>query len=84
VKLFIPIFCIPISAFISKSIIISNSSPDLTSQLYTLYKLAINVIFTALNLIFNYPSLKLAVAIYNSLPTGHPLFYIPCDPYIPI
>ena len=37
-----------------------------------------------LSLILNYPSLKLTVAVYKSLPIGHSLFYIPCDPYIPI
>jgi len=40
--------------------------------------------FAALSLILNYPGLKLAIAIYNSLPTGRPLPYVPCDPYIPI
>ena len=41
------------SPSISKSIIISSSSPILTSQLYTLYRLATNIIFTALSLILN-------------------------------
>jgi len=75
---------IPTSASISKSVIISSSSPILTSRLYTLYRLAANVIFAALSLILNYPGLKLAVAVYGGLPTGRPLPYIPCDPYIPI
>jgi hypothetical protein len=76
--------CIPTSASISKSIIISSSSPILTSRLYTLYGLAINIIFAALNLILNCPGLKLAIAVYRGLPTGRPLPCIPCDPYIPI
>jgi hypothetical protein len=75
---------IPTSASISKSIIISSSSPILTSWLYTLYRSAINVIFAALNLILNYPGFKLTIAVYKGLPTGHPLPYIPYDPYIPI
>jgi len=75
--------CIPTSASISKSIIISGSSPNLTSWLYTLYGLAINVIFTVLSLILNYPSLKLAIDIHRGLPIGRPLPYIPCNPYIP-
>jgi hypothetical protein len=50
---------IPISASISKFIIISSSSPILTSWLYALYRSAANIIFAALNLILNYPSLKL-------------------------
>ena len=43
-----------------------------------------NVIFAALSLILNYPGLKLAIAVYNGLPIGRPLPYVPCDPYIPI
>jgi len=73
---------IPTSASISKSIIISGSSP--TGQLWALYRSAANVIFAALNLILNCPSLKLAIAVYRGLPTGRPLPYIPCDLYIPI
>jgi len=46
--------------------------------------LAVNVIFTALSLILNYPSLKLTIAIHNGLPTGRPLPYVPYNPYIPI
>jgi len=42
------------------------------------------VVFTALNLILNYPGLKLAVAVHRGLPTGRPLPYIPCVPYVPI
>jgi len=74
----------PTSASISKSVIISSSSPNLTSRLYALYRLAANVIFAMLSLILNYPSFKLAVAVYRGLPIGRPLPYIPCDPYIPI
>jgi len=76
--------CIPTSASISKSVIISGSSPSLTSWLYTLYRLAVNVRFTAFSLILNCPSLKLAVAVYRGLPIGRSLPCIPCDPYIPI
>jgi len=72
------------STFISKSIIISGSSPNLTSWLYTLYRLAANIIFTALNLILNYPGLKLAIAVYRGLPIGRPFPYIPYNLYIPI
>jgi hypothetical protein len=39
--------------------------------------------FTALNLILNYPGLKLAVAVYRGLPTRRPLPYVPCVPYVP-
>jgi len=74
---------VPTSASISKSIIVSSSSPNLTSQLYALYRLAINIIFTALSLILNYPSLKLTIDIHRGLPTGRPLPYIPYNPYIP-
>ena len=79
-ELSIPISCIPTSASKSKSVINSSSSPNLTSRLYALYRLAINVIFTALSLILNYPGLKLAIAIHKGLPIGHPL---PCVPYNP-
>jgi len=75
---------IPTSAFISKSIIISSSSPNPTSWLYTLYRLAVNVIFAILSLILNYPGLKLAIAIYRGLSIGRPLSYVPYNPYIPI
>ena len=75
---------VPINASISKSVIVSSSSLVLTSQLYTLYKLATNVIFTALSLILNYPSLKLTIAVHKGLPTGRPLPYIPYNPYVPI
>ena len=43
-----------------------------------------NIIFAALSLILNCPGLKLAVAVYNSLPIGRPLPYVPYDPNIPI
>jgi len=75
---------IPTSASISKSVIISSSSPNFTSWLYTLYKLAINMRFAILSLILNCPGLKLTIAIYRGLSTGRPLPYVPCDPYIPI
>jgi hypothetical protein len=76
--------CVFTSTSISKSVIISSSPPVLTSWLYALYKSAINVIFTALSLILNYPSLELTVAVYRGLFTRYPLPCIPCDPYIPI
>ena len=75
--------CVPTSASISKSIIISSSSPNLTSRLYALYGSAVNIIFTALSLILNYPGFKLTIDIYRGLFTGRPLPYIPCNPYIP-
>jgi len=83
IELSISISCVPTSAFISKSIIIFSSSPNLTSWLYILYRLAAKVIFAVLSLILNYPGLKLAVAIYRGLSIGRPLPYISCDPYIP-
>jgi len=82
-ELFIPISYVPISLSKFKSVIASGSSPVFTGWLYTPYKLAVCVIFTVLNLILNYPGLKLAVAIYRGLPTGRPLpyvLYIPCVP----
>ena len=72
------------SASISKFIIISSSSPNLTSRLYTLYRLATSIIFTVLSLILNYPSFKLAIAVYRGLSIGRPLPYISYKPYIPI
>jgi hypothetical protein len=39
-----------------------------------------NIIFTALSLILNYPSLKLTIAVYKGLSIGRPLPYIP---YVP-
>ena len=74
---------IPTSLSKSEFVIASSSSPVLTSWLYAPYKLATYIIFTALNLILNCPSLKLAVAIYRGLPTGRPLpcvLYVPCVP----
>ena len=76
--------CVPTSAFISKSIIIFGSSPNLTSRLYAFYRLAANIIFATLSLILNYPGLKLTIAIYRGLSIGRPLPYIPYNPYIPI
>jgi len=82
--LFISIFCVSTSASISKSIIVSSSSPSLTSWLYALYRLAINIKFTAFSLILNYPGFKLAIAIHRGLPIGRHLPYIPYNPYVPI
>jgi len=75
---------IPTSASISKSIIVSSSSPNLTSRLYALYRLAANVIFTLLSLILNYSGLKLTIAVHRGLPIGRPLHCVPYNPYIPI
>jgi len=75
---------IPTSLSKSKSIIASGSSPVLAGWLYTPYKLAACVIFTALNLILNYPGLELAIAIYRGLPTRRPLPCVLYIPYIPI
>ena len=80
-------FCIPTSPFISKFIITSSSSLVLTKQLYTPYNSALYIILATLNLIFDYPGLKFAIAVYGGLPTKQPLPYIPCIlwvPYIPI
>ncbi len=80
---------IPTSPFISKSIITFSPSLILTRQLYTPYKLVLYIILTALNLIFDCPSLKLTITVHGGLPTGRPLPYIfyipyvPCVPYIP-
>jgi len=76
--------CVPISLSKSKSVIASGSSPVLASWLYTPYKLAACIIFAVLNLILNYPGLKLAVAIHRGLPTGRPLPYVLYVPYVPI
>jgi len=66
----------------SKSVIVSSSSPNLAGRLYALYGLAANIIFTVLSLILNYPSLKLAIDIYRGLPIGRSLPYIPCNPCV--
>ena len=76
--------CIPTSLSKSKSIIASSSSPVLASWLYAPYKPAIYIMFTALNLILNYPSLELAVAVYRGLPTRCSLPCVLYVPYIPI
>jgi len=71
---------IPTSASKSKSVINFSSSPNLTSQLYTLYRLAANIIFAVLSLILNYPGLKLTIAIYKGLSIGRSLLYVPYNP----
>ena len=76
--------CVPTSLSKSKSIIASSSSPVLTGWLYTPYKPAIYIVFTALNPILNCPGLKLTIAVYRGLPTGRPLPYILCVPYVPV
>jgi len=75
-------FCVPTSPFKFKSIITSGPSPVFTEQLYALYKLALCVKLTTLNLIFNYLGFKLTVAVYRGLFTGRPLFCVPCVFYI--
>jgi len=74
---------IPTSASISKSVIVSSSSPNLTSWLCALYRLAANVIFAALSLILGCPGLKLAVDIHRGLPIGCSLPCVPYNPCIP-
>jgi len=75
---------VPTSLSKSKSVIASGSFPVLTSWLYTPYKPAIYVVFTALNLILNCPGLKLAIAVHGGLPTGRSLPYVLYIPYVPI
>ena len=77
-------FYVPTSLSKSKSIIAFGSSPVLASWLCAPYKLAVYVVFTALNLILNYPGLKLAVAVYRGLPTGRSLPCVLCVSYVPI
>jgi len=84
IELSIPVFYVPTSLSKSKSVITSGSSPVLASWLYTPYKLAACVVFTALNLILNCPGLKLAIAVYRGLSTGRPLSCVLCIPYVPI
>jgi len=74
---------IPTSLSKFESVIASSSSPILASWLYAPYKPAVCIIFAALNLILNYPGLKLTIAVYRGLPTGRPLpyvLYVPCVP----
>jgi len=75
---------VPISLSKSKSIIASGSSPVLASWLYAPHKPAVYIMFAALNLILNCPSLKLAIAVYGGLPTRRSLPCILYVPYIPI
>ena len=60
---------IPTKPFISKSIITFGFSLVFTKWLYTLYELALYIIFIALNLIFDCLGFKLAVAVYGGLLT---------------
>jgi hypothetical protein len=69
---------------ISKSVITSSPSPVSTGRLYAFYKPTLLIIFSTLNLILNYPSLELTMAVYRGLLTRWPLLYIPCVPYVPI
>jgi len=75
---------VPTSLSKSKSIIASSSSPILAGWLYAPYKPAAYIIFAALNLILNYPGLKLTIAVHRGLPTRRPLPCVPCVPYIPV
>ena len=68
-ELFIPISYIPISPFISKSIITSSPSLVLTRQLHTLYKSALYIKLAVLNLILNCPGFEFTVAVYRGFPT---------------
>ena len=76
--------CVPTSPFISKSVITFSLSPVLARRLYAPYKSALYIVLAALNLILNYPGLKLAVVIYIGLPTRCPLPYVLCVLYISI
>jgi len=83
-ELSISISCVFTSLSKSKFVIASGSSPILAGWLYAPYKPAVYIIFTVLNLILNYPSLKLAIAIYRGLPTRRPLPCVLYIPYVPI
>jgi len=83
-ELSISVFYVPTSLSKSEFIIASGSSLVLAGWLYAPYKPAVCIIFTALNLILDYPSLELAVAVYRGLPTGRPLSCVLYVPYIPI
>jgi len=82
VELSIPISCVPTSASISKSVIISGSSP--TGRLWALCGSAANVMFAALNLILDCPGLELAIAVHRGLSIGRPLPCVPCDLCVPM
>jgi len=83
-ELSISMSCVPTSLSKSESIIASGSSPVLTNWLCAPYKPAACVVFTALNLILNYPGLELTVAVYGGLPTRRPLPYVLCVPCVPV
>ncbi len=76
--------CVPTSLSISKSVITSSFSPVLASRLCAPYKPAVCIMFTVLNLILDYFSLKLAVAIYRGVPTKCPFPCVLYIPYVPI
>ncbi len=76
--------CVFTSPFIFKSVITFSPSPVFIKQLYTLYKLALYIKLTTLNLILNCLNLKLAITVYRGLPIKQFLPYILCVPYIPI
>ena len=77
-------FYVPTSPFISKSVITSSPSSVFAGWLYALYKSALYILLTALNLILNCFSLKLAVAVHGGLPIKQPLPYVLCVPCVPI
>jgi len=83
-ELSISVSYIPTSLSKSKSIIASGSSPILAGWLYAPYEPAACIVFTALNLILNYPGLELAIAVYRGLPTGRPLPCVLYIPYVPV
>jgi hypothetical protein len=58
--------CVPTSASMSKSVIVSGSSPVLTGRLCALCGSAANVIFATLSLILDCPGLELAVAVHGA------------------
>jgi len=75
---------VPTSLSKSEFVIASGSFPVFAGWLYAPYKLAMCIIFTALNLILNCPGLKLAIAVHRGLPTGRPLPCVLCVPYVPV
>jgi len=83
-ELSISVFYVPTSLSKSKFVIASGSSPVLAGWLYTPYKLAACIMFTALNLILNCPGLELTVAVHRGLPIGRSLPYVLCIPCVPI
>ena len=84
IELSISISYVPTSLSKSKFVIAFGSSPILASWLCAPYKLAAYIIFTALNLILNYPGLELAIAVYRGLSTRCSFPCVLCVPYVPV